>query len=79
MGGLINYVLENNLFHQDYVANYTNAAFVCEQRLCFHDGLFSGYDKAKRAYDPATWSYEVDAEKKPYSTPPWPIPGVSFR
>ncbi len=27
MGGMINYVLENNLFFKEYVANYTNAAF----------------------------------------------------
>ena len=26
----------------------------------FHDGLFSGYDPAKRTYDTATWAYEGD-------------------
>ncbi len=79
MGGLINYVLENNLFHKDYVANYTNAAFVVNKDFTFHDGLFSGYDKEKRAYNPETWSYELDAEKSRSPTPPWPIPGVFFR
>jgi len=45
MGGLINYIIENNLFHKDYVANYTNAAFVVNKDFAFQDGLFSGYDK----------------------------------
>lgn len=56
MGGLINYIIENNLYHKEYVANYTNAAFVVSKDFAFHDGLFSGFDQAKRAYDPATWS-----------------------
>src|SRR5246127_1675736 len=28
LGGLINYALQNNRYNKDYVANYTNAAFV---------------------------------------------------
>mgnify|MGYP001271655298 CR=1 FL=1 len=79
MGGLINYVIENNLFHKDYVANYTNATFVVHKDFTFHDGLFSGYDKEKRAYNPETWSYELDAEKKPVTDPTLPIPGASSR
>jgi formate dehydrogenase major subunit len=57
-GGLINYVLQNNLFHDDYVRNYTNASFIVKQGYGFQDGLFSGYDPAKRAYDVSTWAYE---------------------
>ncbi len=34
MGGLINYILENNLFHKEYVVNYTDAALSGEQGLC---------------------------------------------
>ena len=79
MGGLINYVLENNLFHKDYVANYTNAAFVVNKDFAFQDGLFSGYDKEKRAYDPATWSYELDAEKKPVTDPTLTNPRCVFQ
>ena len=79
MGGLINYVLENNLFHKDYVANYTNAAFVVNKDFTFQDGLFSGFDKEKRAYDPATWSYELDAEKKPVTDPTLTNPRCVFQ
>ena len=58
-GGLINHVLQNNLFHDEYVRNYTNASFIVKQGFDFKDGLFSGYSAAKRAYDISSWSYEV--------------------
>ena len=79
MGGLINYVVQNNLYHKDYVANYTNAAFLVNKDFSFHDGLFSGFDKDKHAYDPATWSYEVDAEKKPVTDPTLTNPQCVFQ
>src|SRR2546427_8589489 len=60
-GGLINYVLEKNLIHHEYVKNYTNASFIVKQGFGFNEGLFSGYDPAKRIYDTATWAYEGDA------------------
>src|SRR5262245_35120768 len=59
-GGLINYVLSRNLIHHEYVKHYTNASFLVKEGFSFHDGLFSGYDPAKRSYDIATWAYEVD-------------------
>ena len=43
-GGLINYVIENKLIHEEYVKNYTNASFVIKEGFDFKDGLFSGYD-----------------------------------
>jgi formate dehydrogenase major subunit len=57
-GGLINHVLENNLFHDEYVRNYTNASWIVSEGYGFQDGLFSGYDPAKRTYDISSWSYE---------------------
>src|SRR5437773_11475608 len=57
-GGLINYVLEKNLIHHEYVRNYTNASFIVKQGFGFNEGLFSGYDPAKRRYDTSTWAYE---------------------
>ena len=60
-GGLINYVLENNKFHDEYVRNYTNAAWIVKDGYGFKDGLFSGYDAAKRTYNAATWAYEAQA------------------
>jgi formate dehydrogenase major subunit len=57
-GGLINYVLSNNLFHDEYVRNYTNASWIVKDGYSFKDGLFSGYSGNKRTYDISTWSYE---------------------
>jgi len=59
-GGLISYVLEHNLIHHDYVRHYTNASFLVKEGYGFHDGLFTGYDPAKRSYDPNAWAYETD-------------------
>ncbi len=58
-GGLINHVLQNNLFHDEYVRNYTNASFIVKEGYSFKDGLFSGYSAAKRSYDIASWNYEI--------------------
>jgi formate dehydrogenase major subunit len=63
-GGLIKYVLENKLYHEDYVANYTNAAFVVSKDYVFEEGLFNGYDPQTRTYDATKWAYETQAEAK---------------
>ena len=59
-GGLINYVLQNNLFHDTYVKNYTNASFLVKKEYGFKDGLFTGYDAASRKYDITSWGYQTD-------------------
>jgi len=59
-GGLINYVLQNNLFHDEYVRNYTNASFLIKNEFAFTDGLFSGYDASGRKYDTSSWAYQGD-------------------
>jgi formate dehydrogenase major subunit len=60
-GGLINYVLQNRLYHAEYVAHATNAAFVVKEGYEFSDGLFNGYDPQTRLYDPTLWAYETGA------------------
>ena len=57
-GGLINYILEKKLYHEDYVKLHTNASFIVGPDFTFDDGMFSGYDEAKRTYDPTTWDYD---------------------
>ena len=61
-GGLINHVLQNNLFHDEYVRNYTNASFLVKEGFGFKDGLFSGYSSDKRTYNISSWSYEIGAD-----------------
>jgi formate dehydrogenase major subunit len=61
-GGLMNHVLQNHKYHEEYVVNYTNASFLVKDGYGFSDGLFSGYDASKRSYDASTWGYDVDAD-----------------
>jgi formate dehydrogenase major subunit len=79
MGGLVNYILANNRYHRDYVASYTNAAFLVNKDFDFKDGLFSGYDKEKRTYTPATWTYEMGPDNKPVTDPTLSNPRCVFQ
>jgi|YelNatPaOPRAMG01_1025707.scaffolds.fasta_scaffold01257_6 formate dehydrogenase major subunit len=65
-GGLINYALQNGLYHQDYVAHYTNAPFVIKADYSFNapEGLFSGFDKEKHFYNTSSWDYELGPDGK---------------
>ncbi len=60
LGGVINYLLSNDKIQHEYVKHYTNASFIVGEAYGFNDGLFSGYDEAKRRYDPSSWGYELD-------------------
>ncbi len=47
LGGMINYILQNDLVHRDYVRLYTNATFLVNEDFKMPgelDGVFSGYD-----------------------------------
>ena len=59
-GGLINYVLTNNLFHREYVQFATNAGLVVKENYSFKDGLFNAYNPSTRTYDTTQWAYETD-------------------
>lgn len=61
-GGVINYLLSNDKIHHDYVRHYTNAAFLIDEGFKFEDGIFSGYDEAKRAYGKDSWKYQIGAD-----------------
>ncbi len=60
LGGLINYALSNNLYHEEYVRFFTNAPFLVKEGFSFKDGLFSGYNSLIPTYDKASWQYEQD-------------------
>lgn len=60
LGGLINYVLENDLWFKDYVINYTNASHLIRED--FQDsedleGVFSGLEREQRIYRYGSWQY----------------------
>jgi formate dehydrogenase major subunit len=65
IGGMINYVIQNKLYNEEYVAHYTNASFVLEKKYGFKDGLFSGYDPKTRSYDKSSWKWETDKDGIP--------------
>jgi len=63
LGGMIKYILDNKLYFEEYVKNYTNASFLVNPALKLpgqNKGVFSGLKDSK--YEKDTWSYQTDAE-----------------
>jgi formate dehydrogenase major subunit len=81
LGGLINYVLENEEYFEEYVKHYTNAATLVTEE--FEDmeatGLFSGWDEEKQEYDPSSWRYEGQPIDYARTTRRSSIPAASSR
>ena len=51
LGGMIKYILDNNLYFKEYVLKYTNASFLVNPEFKGPgelNGLFSGYDEKTR-------------------------------
>jgi formate dehydrogenase major subunit len=65
LGGMIKYILENEKYFKEYVAEYTNAAFIIADSFKFDDGLFSGYDAKSRKYNKKMWAFAKDANGIP--------------
>jgi formate dehydrogenase major subunit len=59
LNAVTKYLLDNDKIHHDYVNAYTNCAFIVKEGYGFEDGLFTGYDEAKRDYDKTTWDYDI--------------------
>ncbi len=60
LGGLINYIIENEQYFEEYVVNYTNAATLITEDYEDMDetGLFAGWDEEQQQYEPTSWRYE---------------------
>jgi formate dehydrogenase major subunit len=61
LGGVTNYILQNDLHFKEYVEHYTNAPVIIDERFADTeelDGLFSGWDPEEGEYDVKTWMYE---------------------
>ena len=61
LGGVINYILTNDLDFREYVAAFTNAATLVSDEYRDTedlDGLFSGYDADSATYDRGSWQYQ---------------------
>jgi len=62
VGGLINYVLQNEVYFKEYVKAYTNATAIIDDD--FQDtedlgGVFSGLNQEGDGYDSRSWRYKM--------------------
>jgi formate dehydrogenase major subunit len=62
LGGLINHLIEYELYFREYVVHYTNASCILSDEYRdpedSGDGYFSGWNKEKRAYEGDSWIYK---------------------
>lgn len=61
LGGIINYVLQNDKWFHEYVLNYTNASMIINPGFIDTEdlaGVFSGLDVEKGSYKAGAWQYE---------------------
>lgn len=61
LGALINHVLSYNLWFDEYVRAYTNAATLIDENYRDTEdlgGLFSGFDADTGTYDRSSWAYQ---------------------
>jgi formate dehydrogenase major subunit len=62
LGGLINHLIEYDLFFREYVVYYTNASCILSNEYRdpedSGDGYFSGWNEEKRAYEGGSWLYK---------------------
>ena len=67
LGGMLNYILSNDLIQEDYVKYYTNATFLVDEDFEFDEstGLFSTFDSSTGKYDTSSWKFQTDPDEKP--------------
>lgn len=58
LGGVIRYLLDKDQIQHEYVKNYTDFSFIVREDFAFDEGVFSGYDPGKHAYNKGSWDYE---------------------
>ena len=61
LGGIVNYIIQNERYFKEYVVNYTNAPAIVSKDYRDTedlDGLFSGWNSQKGQYDIESWQYE---------------------
>jgi formate dehydrogenase major subunit len=64
LSGMMKYIIDNKLYDDFYIKNYTNAPFLVNDSFKMPgdlDGVFSGYDGKKRKYNKKAWAFQTDA------------------
>lgn len=72
LGGLVNYVLANHRDFHEYVVAYTNAPLLVREDFLGPEdlqGLFSGWQRDRQAYDTSSWQFETDENGRARSDP----------
>ncbi len=67
LGGMIKYILDNELYHRDYVRLYTNGPFILNDKFKLPEelgGVFAGYNPKTHSYDKSYWAFEKDHQGK---------------
>jgi len=64
LSAVINHLLVNKLYDEEYVKLHTNALLTVSDEFGFADGLFTGFHEDKHKYDNASWSYDLDKKTK---------------
>ncbi len=59
LGGMIKYILDNELYQEAYMIDYTNASYLVNPEYTFEAGIFSGFQPDKSSYDKGTWWYQM--------------------
>ncbi len=62
LGGLIKYIVDNELYHKQYIIEHTNASYLVNPEYAFEAGIFSGYKPDTREYEKGTWWYQMDED-----------------
>jgi len=65
LNSIINYILENKLYDEQFILDHTNALMITNQQFSFENGLFSGFSKGNFKYDTSSWGYELDEAGNP--------------
>lgn len=62
-GGFIHYILENDLWHHEYVEEFTNISYLINPDYEFdvETGLFSGWNEQTQTYEKTTWGYQIES------------------
>jgi formate dehydrogenase major subunit len=65
LNGLLKYIIDEKLYDDFYIKNYTNAPFLVNTDFRMPgdlDGVFSGYDSKNRKYNKKEWAFQTDKQ-----------------
>jgi len=70
LGGMIKYIVDNDLYFKEYLAEYTNASFILNPDFKLpaeNNGVFSGLTETPTGgtYDKSTWAFVKDGRGVP--------------